>query len=308
MQPVVSINLCCYNSEKYLRETLDSIVNQTFKDWELIIINDGSTDSTELIIKEYIRQGYPIIYHYQENCGLGYSRNKALEYSNGQYIAFIDHDDLWLSEKLEKQVRILGSQSSVDFVYTNYFKMIVYKNNRLIKALKRNQPQGFVFETFIHKYEVCLSTVMITRKVLTSLDTLFDSRLVLMEEYDLFLRILYKSKAFYMNEVTTIYRFHDKMTTLMAPVLVLKEYPHLIENLAKLDLPSYIVKHMNIRWVLYNKAKYSILKGDSRQARKYITIYKWYCLKTFLLYLVSFLPNKLCVFLYNNLLFSRGRI
>ena len=103
-KPTVSINLCCYNGEKYLREALDSIINQTYKDWELVIINDGSKDSTESIIYEYIKQGYPIVYHYQENHGLGYSRNEALKRSHGEYVAFIDHDDVWMPEKLEKQI------------------------------------------------------------------------------------------------------------------------------------------------------------------------------------------------------------
>ena len=121
MNPKVSINLCCYNSEKYLRETLDSIVKQTYKDWELIIINDGSSDSTEAIIYEYIKQGYPIAYHYQRNKGLAFSRNKALELSQGKYVAFIDHDDLWLPDKLEKQASILEKRPEIDFLYGNYF-------------------------------------------------------------------------------------------------------------------------------------------------------------------------------------------
>ena len=107
MAPLVSINLCCYNSEKYLRETLDSIVNQTYKDWELVIINDGSTDATELIIQEYQARSYPIVYHYQKNNGLSKSRNKALQLSKGKYIAFIDHDDIWIAEKLQKQILLM---------------------------------------------------------------------------------------------------------------------------------------------------------------------------------------------------------
>ena len=82
MSQKVSINLCCYNSEKYLKETLDSIVKQTYKDWELVIINDGSCDSTESIIDHYIEQGHPIVYKYQKNQGLSSSRNEAIKLSH----------------------------------------------------------------------------------------------------------------------------------------------------------------------------------------------------------------------------------
>src|SRR5207249_8047170 len=103
--PKVSINLCCYNGEQFLEETLQSIFLQTYKEWELVVVNDGSTDSTERIIKSYTAAGKPIVYHYQENAGLGSARNKALQLSSGRYSALIDHDDTWLSEELENQVR-----------------------------------------------------------------------------------------------------------------------------------------------------------------------------------------------------------
>src|SRR5438874_5550918 len=104
MNPTVSITLCCFNSERFLAETLRSIIDQTYKDWELVIINDGSTDSTESIIQTFIDRKWPIVYHSQQNAGLGRSRNKAVELSRGEFIALIDHDDLWEPEKLARQI------------------------------------------------------------------------------------------------------------------------------------------------------------------------------------------------------------
>ena len=123
MTPLVSINLCCYNGARHLRETLDSIIAQTFKDWELVFINDGSTDATGSIIEDYIRRGHPIIYRSRENRGLGYSRNEAIRCSQGQYLAFVDADDLWMPEKLEKQI----FQSSLADVWE---KTVQYWNDR----------------------------------------------------------------------------------------------------------------------------------------------------------------------------------
>jgi len=131
MSPTLSINLCCYNSEKYLKETLESIFAQTYKDWELVVINDGSTDSTESIIKEYISQGYPISYCWQENRGLGYSRNEALKHSRGKYIAFIDHDDIWLPQKLEKQIPLFDRNPKTAIVASNAIQFNEKGNNAL---------------------------------------------------------------------------------------------------------------------------------------------------------------------------------
>ncbi len=162
MNPKVSINLCCYNSEKYLRETLDSIVNQTYNDWELIIINDGSSDSTESIIHEYIKQEYPIIYHYQENKGLGFSRNEALKRSQGKYIAFIDHDDLWMPEKLEKQIPLFERDSKIGLVFCD----TIFFNEK--GKSKRDYSQkkywtGWCFSELLTDYFLSMPTVVIRR-------------------------------------------------------------------------------------------------------------------------------------------------
>ncbi|MEO8035126.1 MAG: glycosyltransferase family A protein [Acidobacteriota bacterium] len=95
MPPLVSVNLCCYNSERFLEETLQSIFTQTFADWELVVINDGSEDSTDAIIRRHQESGRRIVYHPQANAGLGASRNKAIELSQGKYIALICGDDAW---------------------------------------------------------------------------------------------------------------------------------------------------------------------------------------------------------------------
>ena len=89
-----SINICCYNSSKFIKESIESILKQSFKDWEIVIINDGSTDNTEKIIFDYINSGYPIKYFYQKNAGYASARNKAIDLSEGKWIVILDHDDL----------------------------------------------------------------------------------------------------------------------------------------------------------------------------------------------------------------------
>ena len=110
-----SVMICCYNSERYLSETLDSVVSQTYKNWEIVAINDGSSDDTEKILMNYKNDGIPITYHKQTNQGFASARNKAIELAKGDWIAIIDHDDICLPNRLEVQIEhIKNNFSGVD--------------------------------------------------------------------------------------------------------------------------------------------------------------------------------------------------
>jgi glycosyltransferase involved in cell wall biosynthesis len=209
MPPTVSINLCCYNSEKYLRETLDSIVNQTYKDWELVIINDGSSDSTEGIIKEYLSKGWPIVYHSQSNKGLGYSRNKAIELSRGDYIAIIDHDDLWMPEKLEKQLVLFNNRPEIGLVYSDGFTCSADGQCKLNSTYYGGRyPRGRVLaQLFMGNVVICAAMIM-RRSVLDHIG-LFNPDYNQVEDYDLLLRISEKYDFDYCDEPLITYRLHE---------------------------------------------------------------------------------------------------
>jgi len=211
MKPTVSINLCCYNSEKYLRETLESVVEQTYKDWELVIINDGSSDSTESIISEYIRHGYPIIYHCQENKGLGASRNEALKLSSGEYIAFLDHDDIWLPGKLEKQIPLFNNPK-IGLVFSDVFSFNMKGD---VRRLYQNimPARGRVFKELLRNYFLFIPTVIVRKKALHSLSEWFDERLTINEEADLFIRLAYNWEVDFINEPLAKWRVHSESLT-----------------------------------------------------------------------------------------------
>lgn len=300
MPPTVSINLCCYNSEKYLRETLDSIVNQTYKDWELVIINDGSSDSTESIIQEYINQGYPIVYHYQKNSGLSYSRNEALKRSQGEYIAFIDHDDLWMPAKLEKQVLFFKSNSEIDFLYSNFYMMDQDKGKKSV-AHKKLQPSGFVFEHFLYRYPVGILTALVRKSAIDKLEELFDIRLKLSEEYDVFMRILYVSQASYIATPLAVYRIHSNMSSLR----FMERYPGEIEyvsdklkNLDKNNSNKNAKAFQDQKIQLeYFRAKIKMAQGELIKARNYLKPHRMSNLNFCLLYCTTYLPPFLWIFL-----------
>lgn len=297
MSPTVSINLCCYNSEEFLEETLRSIFAQTYKDWELVIINDGSTDSTESIIREYINQGYPIIYYWQENHGLGYSRNEALKRSSGKYIAFIDHDDIWLPGKLEKQVPLFNDPE-VDFVYSNFYKFDNRGNKKLVS--KGTKIKGNIFESLLYFYDIGILTAMLRAVSLKKLDKLFDERLNLVEEYDLFMRLLYRGQAIYTPEPLAMHRVHAKMGTRLYWRKVSEEIEYVIDSLKNLDPEfdkkyAHALNHAKIQWEL-QKAKDNMVEGELKQARRCLAPFKWHNLQFIILYLATYLPVS-CWFL-----------
>jgi glycosyltransferase involved in cell wall biosynthesis len=209
MPPTVSINLCCYNSERYLEETLQSIFAQTYKDWELIVINDGSVDTTEQIIQKHINDGRPIIYHYQSNAGLGASRNKAIELSKGEFIAIIDHDDLWLPSKLEKQMALFTGRPQTGLVYTEESVLYHYSEGttKLIYNTYPYQRGNLLLPLVLTDFITC-SSIMIRTEALNHVG-LFNPVFNQAEEYDLILRIAAQFEMDYVEEPLVKYRLHS---------------------------------------------------------------------------------------------------
>lgn len=298
MNPKVSVNLCCYNSEKYLRETIQSVISQTYSDWELVVINDGSIDSTESIILGFKNKGYPIIYHYQENKGLGASRNRALNLSRGDYIAFIDHDDIWLAEKLAIQVSALEKNHDVDFIYSNFYSL---NNGRRTIFSKRRLPGGYVFDKFLRHYPVAVLTVMLRRKALNQLDHFFDEKLKLSEDFDLFMRLLRRSKALYIDKSLAVYRVHSNMSSLKFIEKWPDELTYIIEKLKRIDASVETkyrkeLKYINAKIGYYRASaemvKTNRLKADRLNAREYIRPFKWTDYKFVILFLLTFFPSK----------------
>ena len=114
--PLVSIIMPAYNTEKYIQASIDSVLNQTFTNWELIIINDGSTDSTVEIVKENQKRDHRIILINQVNKKQAAARNAGFKISKGEWIAILDSDDLWVNNKLEIQ---LESCEKADVIYSS---------------------------------------------------------------------------------------------------------------------------------------------------------------------------------------------
>ena len=116
--PKVSVIIPTYQYDSFIGEAIDSVLAQTYKDYELIVVDDGSIDRTREIISKY---GSNINYIYQENKGLAAARNTGIRATKGEYLSFLDADDAWLPNKLEVEVEFLDTHPVVGMVYSNYF-------------------------------------------------------------------------------------------------------------------------------------------------------------------------------------------
>jgi glycosyltransferase involved in cell wall biosynthesis len=179
----VSICIPTYNRKEYLRETLDSILAQTYKDYEIVIVDDGSTDGTGEMLKEY---GFPITYHWQQNSGDAAARNKLIELARGKYISFIDSDDLLLPDAIERMVKIMEEENGDVIVYGSYLRIDEYGN--VYGKCKRRLYSGRITEHLFETILVHACGSLFPTKILRE-SPAFDKSLRICSDYDLWLRL-----------------------------------------------------------------------------------------------------------------------
>lgn len=161
MQPLISIITPNYNCGRFIAQTIESVLAQTYRHWEMLIVDDCSTDNSYQIALEYSQKDTRIkVFQNEKNSGAAVSRNKAIELSQGEYLAFLDSDDLWLPEKLERQLQFM-QENDCDFSFTEY-EHIDEDNNSLLKVAKVIKQLTYK-KMMLHCFPGCL-TVMYNQK------------------------------------------------------------------------------------------------------------------------------------------------
>jgi len=184
--PLVSIVIPAYNSAWCLESALNSVFDQSFNDYEIIVVNDGSTDNTAEVLAAY-KDSIQIIY--QENGGLSKARNTGIQAARGTYIAFLDSDDWWLPEKLESQVSLMQSKPELGFCSTA--TRVQNQQGELLNIWECHNPTNNMLQTiFSHNAAVAGSgsAVMVRRNLLDN-SNLFDENLKSFEDIDLWIRL-----------------------------------------------------------------------------------------------------------------------
>lgn len=205
--PLVSIIMNCYNGEEYLKEAIDSVFNQTYNNWEIIFWDNNSIDKSANIAKSY---GSKLIYYKSEvNTSLGEARNSAIKVCKGEYIAFLDVDDIWFESKLEIQIKKM-IQDNTSLSYTGcLLGLNIETSSRFIP----HYNTGFIFGQLLQKFEINLPTAVIKHSVIYNQGINFNKLIIASEEYDLFVKIASTYKVSVIKEPTCFYRISSNSLT-----------------------------------------------------------------------------------------------
>lgn len=191
-QSLVSVIMPTYNHARFIGEAIDSVLNQTYKNFELIIVDNYSEDNTEKIVASYKDDGVKYL-KFKNNGVIAASRNYGIKHSRGEYIAFLDSDDMWLPEKLEKQIKVFQDSNETSMLYTRFKTIEGDIISNKIFPKNGTYKSGNIFKSLYRRSFIACSSVMVKRRVLDQVG-LFDTdpNLIAIEDTDLWLRITLK--------------------------------------------------------------------------------------------------------------------
>ena len=200
MPPLISVIIPTFNRAAWVREAVDSVLAQTFQDFELIVVDDGSTDSTGEGLGPY---GDRLRTIFQDRQGVSAARNRGLEMAAGKWLAFLDSDDLWLPHKLETQVEFFNRNPRAEICQT---EEIWIRHGRQVNPRKKHRkPSGDIFAPSLDLCLVSPSAVMLNKRVLGEVGAC-DRSLPACEDYDLWLRISCRKPVFLIEEPLVVKR------------------------------------------------------------------------------------------------------
>jgi len=247
---LVSIILNCYNGEKYLTETLSSVQNQTYKNWELIFWDNQSKDSSKKILKLFNNKKFRY-FKSKKHTTLYAARNLAIKKAKGEFISFIDADDLWENDKLQLQIKYFRDKN-VAVVYGNlWIKKEALKKKKLYINYKIKE--GYVYPDLINNYNVGILTSIIRSECIKKLKKIFNDKYNIIGDYDLFLRLAknYKFKA--IQKPIATYRIHENNLSILNKKLeVIELQDWLKKNRNNLEIKQYQIirkKILNLKFI-----------------------------------------------------------
>ncbi len=202
---LITIILNCYNGEKYLEEALVSVLNQSYKHWELIFWDNKSTDRSKKIFKSFKDKRFKYFYS-KKHTSLYKAKNLAIKKSKGNYLSFIDVDDTWEKNKLKDQIKLF-SDKKVGVVYGNmWIRNEINKKSKIY--WKTDLPSGMIYSKIINNYCVGIITIMIKKKILNAKKNVFNIKYNHIGDFDLFIKLSKKYKFGVVQSPVATYRVH----------------------------------------------------------------------------------------------------
>lgn len=237
-EPLVSVLMNCYNGEKYLRPALDSVLAQTYQNWEVVFWDNRSTDGSAEIVKSYDEPRFK--YHLaSEHTDLGTGRARAWSHITGEFVAVLDVDDLWFPTKLEKQIPLFDDpQVGIVISDTLFF------NEQRERPLYDGTypPTGWVFDQLLTRYFVSLETLVFRRATALRMERAFDADFSFIADFDIVARLSRISKLAVYPEVLAKWRVHTQSDTWRSPQAFIEEKERWLAKQIATD-PSAVEEH-----------------------------------------------------------------
>jgi glycosyltransferase involved in cell wall biosynthesis len=207
----VSILMNCYNGAKFLKEALDSVVAQTYTDWELIFVDNWSTDASVAMVESYADPRMKI-FRTPMHCPLGEAREFGMGKCDGEYVAFLDTDDIWLAGKLDAQLQVMQSRADVGLVYGSF--SVINAKGKKYKKRKLSAQYGDLLGKNLISYEVNFQSVLVSSWALAKVGKpFFKKALSFSPDYNLVMRILAQVQAVCLPEWLVLYRITGSSLT-----------------------------------------------------------------------------------------------
>lgn len=210
----VSVIITSYNYEQYIKEAIESVLNQTYSDFEIIIIDDCSTDNSVNVIKQFNDERIKFIQN-EQNIGLKGSMQRAISICTGDWIAFLESDDTWFPETLEKRLEYIKKYTQVGIIFNDVLEfgdekwlLAVKKNFERVRKIlnKKTFPKNIFYDINLHNLILTFSSVMIKRELFENLN--FETPIDSLLDWWIYIHIAYNTDAYYMKEKLTKWRQH----------------------------------------------------------------------------------------------------
>jgi glycosyltransferase involved in cell wall biosynthesis len=304
--PKVTVVVPTYNRAKWVEEAIQSVLRQSFSDFSLVVVDDGSTDNTKEVVLKF--RDPRVKYLYQENRGVSAARNSGVRASTSEYIAFLDSDDMYLDNAIEKSIHAMTQNPSVGFTFGQI--NIMKSDGKVYSTKKPSFPCSTVVEQTDHVRKmlyyghITLSTLVVKRSCFEAVGG-FNEDLRYFEDYHLCIRLAKRYPAFYIAEPLINYRYHnDQLTRAIKPGGE-KAIPLILDEVFK-D-PDIALKFMHLKGKVYSHMYctymfHSVYGVDMKLARYYLrqaikvyprVIFTPNIITIFYKYLASMIPKKI---------------
>lgn len=275
MKPQVTVVLPTYQRKFFLKSAISSVLNQTFQDFELIVVDDGSTDGTDEIVRSF--DDRRVVYIYQrQNAGPSSARNTGIDASRANLVAFLDSDDVWKRNKLEIQLQRMTEEREFLFSHTEELWL---KDGKVLNPRKVHRKRGgWVFEQSLRLCAISMSTVMVRKQLFDEVGK-FDEALRVCEDYDMWLRVTCRYPVLLVPHVLTVKHGGHPDQVSKSTIGLDKYRIYSIEKLLNSSVLSdenytLAVKELKRKCLIYGRG--CVKHGKEKEGRYYLELYKKY--------------------------------